>query len=133
MRISDWSSDVCSADLLAGPGASRPPAIGISVLLADQERCRASSGAPVQVSGLRIARLDRPQPRGGQPDGGAYGQGSVCGRAVCALGVHVTALDASRGSFGRAAYGLAGVGSPVAQPRRHQGQASLGGAFLYDL
>src|SRR3546814_18185108 len=60
-------------------------------------------------------------------DLGAYGQGSVCGRAVCALDVHEPALDASRGSFGRAAYGLAGVGPPVAQTRRSQGQASLSG------
>src|SRR3546814_8031008 len=66
-------------------------------------------------------------------DLGAYGQGSVCGRAVCALDVHEPALDASRGSFGRAAYGLAGVGPPVAQTRRSQGQASLSGAFIYDI
>src|SRR3546814_5127254 len=28
MRISDWSSDVCSSDLAAGPGNDRPPAAG---------------------------------------------------------------------------------------------------------
>src|SRR3546814_4419262 len=45
MRISDWSSDVCSSDLLARPGSALPGGQGAS-LLRSFERPRSSDRAP---------------------------------------------------------------------------------------
>src|SRR3546814_1156788 len=45
MRISDWSSDVCSSDLATVPGEARPVLIGQILALAGDEADRARIGA----------------------------------------------------------------------------------------
>src|SRR3546814_20796657 len=39
MRISDWSSDVCSSDLVDGLGAAADPAFEVGAIVAGQRRC----------------------------------------------------------------------------------------------
>src|SRR3546814_1597921 len=51
MRISDWSSDVCSSDLLASPGAC--PSIGSSPCSSDEPP--AKRAPPTDASALRSA------------------------------------------------------------------------------
>src|SRR3546814_10870007 len=65
MRISDWSSDVCSSDLAGDPAPRRPPAAGGLAGLADQaSRAEEQAGAP-RAAGLRPHRLALRQPQPG--------------------------------------------------------------------
>src|SRR3546814_1788004 len=52
MRISDWSSDVCSSDLLAEPFEDRPlhPAIATGIPREHDERERACVGAEIPAA-----------------------------------------------------------------------------------
>src|SRR3546814_17793643 len=55
MRISDWSSDVCSSDLDLQPGEAR--------LLALTEPPPGDRRAVAALAGFRIAEIDEPVPR----------------------------------------------------------------------
>src|SRR3546814_8270729 len=64
MRMSDWSSDVCSSDLAFGPELSRRPLHGRDLQRAalarpDLELCRQQLSARQRLSALRPALLER--------------------------------------------------------------------------
>src|SRR3546814_17135521 len=59
MRISDWSSDVCSSDLVAGRYA-RAGRIGVHLAAVDAARHRGDE----DVGAVVVARLGKADPRG---------------------------------------------------------------------
>src|SRR3546814_3399110 len=85
MRISDWSSDVCSSDLTHRRGRARSPAVPLPARLfwlracpcdpGRRELCRVGGGAaecPVGA-GRRAARASQRQSVGGVPESGCIG------------------------------------------------------------
>src|SRR3546814_16666526 len=64
MRISDWSSDVCSSDLGGGGGAgggggSAPPKLNVSVPSSECERKRVETSRPVWSTRSRLSALKK--------------------------------------------------------------------------
>src|SRR3546814_19186637 len=55
MRISDWSSDVCSSDLVARRPAVRPPLFETKARLVDKHRTTMGEGGPVQITSRRLS------------------------------------------------------------------------------
>src|SRR3546814_2540666 len=66
MRISDWSSDVCSSDLCQErplPGAATPEATARSRAISDDDP-EISGAEAITVPGVQRRRGGRPAPRG---------------------------------------------------------------------
>src|SRR3546814_18691241 len=87
MRISDWSSDVCSSDLCGAVGGGHPPcAQGADRRLQDSARLPFSrpTAARRQRENLQTAaaRRTRPRSRGVGAVTGEIGRAS-CGERVC--------------------------------------------------
>src|SRR3546814_15692690 len=86
MRISDWSSDVCSSDLIEGPRSQLPPRGGVL-----HRRIGTARGPDTGAGGAEsLAAAAQPHPRGGlparrrpRPEQGQRGAAGEIGRASC--------------------------------------------------
>src|SRR3546814_18719290 len=106
MRISDWSSDVCSSDLLAANGSVQRPYFGGN----ERERGRFRRVAAIKVADQRrvqisLARKRRPigihpAPKRAHPLAYMLADDEIAAADLAQLPVHV--VDVELGQIGRA-------------------------------
>src|SRR3546814_15841001 len=111
MRISDWSSDVCSSDLCIGGRDVHFVSVGQPSRVFDGARLVALAGRGVKGPALRFAARYEPKGAAGQAGGGGprHAVYAVCFAAHGFTSRWMTAGGASRFD------GSAGVGRPARQ------------------